>query len=285
MTATFASERIAADDVRLVRQADMRYQGQEHTVTVPIPDGPLDEDDTAEVRRRFDDAHERLYTFRLDVPAELVTFRLTGYGTVPKPPLREIAPGGDVSDARTGSRLDRLRRARPGRGRGVRPRGARAGRRHRPGRPRSRRPRRRRSCRPACPRPSTGSATSSSAPEPERCRPNSALDPFTIEVVKDGLTAVGDEMFETLLRTSMSPIIYEVLDFASGLTDAQGRLVTQGQGVTGFIGMLTTSVEAVLDEMGGPPRARRHRDHERPLHRRRLAPLRRVARRADLRRR
>src|SRR5918995_956132 len=72
------------------------------------------------------------------------------------------------------------------------------------------------------------------------------VDPFTIEVVKDGLAAVGYEMFETLLRTSMSPIIYEVLDFASGLTDASGRLITQGQGVTGFIGMLTTSVEGVL---------------------------------------
>ena len=58
-------------------------------------------------------------------------------------------------------------------------------------------------------------------------------------------------MFETLLRTSMSPIIYEVLDFASGLTDASGRLITQGQGVTGFIGMLTTSVEAVLAKWEG----------------------------------
>src|SRR5918995_7053719 len=77
------------------------------------------------------------------------------------------------------------------------------------------------------------------------------VDPFTIEVVKDGLAAVGYEMFETLLRTSMSPIIYEVLDFASGLTDASGRLITQGQGVTGFIGMLTTSVEAVLAKWEG----------------------------------
>jgi N-methylhydantoinase A len=105
MTATFASEHVAPHDVRLVRQADMRYQGQEHTVTVPIPEGRLDEANTAEVRRRFDDAHERLYTFRLDVPAELVTFRLTGYGTVPKPPLREMAAGGDASAARTGDRM------------------------------------------------------------------------------------------------------------------------------------------------------------------------------------
>ena len=70
-------------------------------------------------------------------------------------------------------------------------------------------------------------------------------DPFTIEVIKDALAAVGDEMFVTLLRTSMSPIIYEVLDFATGLTDAKARLVTQGQGVTGFIGMLSTSVEVL----------------------------------------
>ncbi len=76
-------------------------------------------------------------------------------------------------------------------------------------------------------------------------------DPFTIEVIKDALTAVGDEMFVTLLRTSMSPIIYEVLDFATGLTDARGRLITQGQGVTGFIGMLSTSVEAVLEKWEG----------------------------------
>ena len=66
--------------------------------------GPLDQTNTAEVRRRFDGAHERLYTFRLDVPAELVTFRLTGYGTVPKPPLREVAPSADASAERTGSR-------------------------------------------------------------------------------------------------------------------------------------------------------------------------------------
>ncbi|MER3486434.1 MAG: hypothetical protein C4345_11145, partial [Chloroflexota bacterium] len=54
-----------------------------------------------------------------------------------------------------------------------------------------------------------------------------ALDPFTVEIIKEGLNAIGDEMFVSLQRTSKSPIIYEVLDFASGLTDAQGQLITQ----------------------------------------------------------
>ncbi len=65
--------------------------------------GPLDAN-AEEIRRRFDEAHERLYTFRLDVPAELVTFRLTGYGAVEKPPLREVEAGSGADGARTGSR-------------------------------------------------------------------------------------------------------------------------------------------------------------------------------------
>ena len=69
--------------------------------------------------------------------------------------------------------------------------------------------------------------------------------------MKDSLLAVGDEMFVALARTSMSPIIYEVLDYASGLTDAKGNLLTQGNGVTGFIGMLTFMVKETLNKYPG----------------------------------
>lgn len=71
-------------------------------------------------------------------------------------------------------------------------------------------------------------------------------DPFTLEIVKDTLLSIGDEMFYTLARTSMSPIIYEVLDFACGLTDNKGQLLTQGNGVAGFIGTLSYMVKDVL---------------------------------------
>ncbi|WP_028776078.1 hydantoinase B/oxoprolinase family protein [Shimazuella kribbensis] len=75
---------------------------------------------------------------------------------------------------------------------------------------------------------------------------NTKIDPFTLEIVKDSLTAVGEEMFYTLGRTSMSPIIYEVLDYATGLTDAKGDLLTQGNGVAGFIGMLSFMVKETV---------------------------------------
>ena len=77
-----------------------------------------------------------------------------------------------------------------------------------------------------------------------------AVDPFTLEIIKDGLMAIGDEMFVTMQRTSMSTIIYEVLDYAVGLTDAEGRLITQGNGVTLFLGTLEFGVRSVLDKFG-----------------------------------
>ena len=76
------------------------------------------------------------------------------------------------------------------------------------------------------------------------------IDLFTVEIVKDSLVAIGDEMFIALQRTSKSTIIYEVLDFASGLTDATGQLITQGNGVTGFLGTLTFAVRSTLEKFG-----------------------------------
>ncbi|CAN5686599.1 hydantoinase B/oxoprolinase family protein [soil metagenome] len=76
------------------------------------------------------------------------------------------------------------------------------------------------------------------------------IDPFTIEIIKDGLNAIGDEMFVSLQRTSKSPIIYEVLDYCCGITDEQGRLLAQGNGVAGFLGTLSFAVQSVLKKFG-----------------------------------
>ena len=62
-----------------------------------------------------------------------------------------------------------------------------------------------------------------------------AQDIFTIEIIKDAIVALGDEMFNAMIRTSMSPIIYETTDFAVGATDATGNLLAQGNGVTAFL--------------------------------------------------
>lgn len=71
-------------------------------------------------------------------------------------------------------------------------------------------------------------------------------DPVTLQVIKDALGAIGQEMFQVMIRTSMSPIIYETTDFAVGLTDAQGQLIAQGNGVAAFLATLDTAVQSAL---------------------------------------
>lgn len=76
------------------------------------------------------------------------------------------------------------------------------------------------------------------------------VNPFTLDIIKDSLYAIGEEMFISVARTSKSPVIYEVLDFASALTDEKGNLLTQGNGVTGFIGLLSSMVKDVIAKFG-----------------------------------
>ena len=72
------------------------------------------------------------------------------------------------------------------------------------------------------------------------------IDIFTIEVIKNTLVAIGEEMFLALQRSSKSPIIYESLDYGIGITDASGRLIAQGAGIPGFIGTLDGGVKTLL---------------------------------------
>lgn len=76
------------------------------------------------------------------------------------------------------------------------------------------------------------------------------IDPFTAEIIREALVAVAEEMFIATARTSKSPVIYEVLDYACGLTDDRAQLIAQANGIAGFLGTLTYAVRFVLDKYG-----------------------------------
>lgn len=71
-------------------------------------------------------------------------------------------------------------------------------------------------------------------------------DPFTLDVIQQALGAIAEEMFVILKRASMSPIIYEVLDVGTGVTDAAGEMVSSGAGIPGFVGVLDKSVKHLV---------------------------------------
>lgn len=71
-----AAEGIDPAAAVLRRSVDLRYQGQEHTVTVPLDGVP----GTEEALEAFHRLHERHYTFRLDAPVQYVNFHLALFG-------------------------------------------------------------------------------------------------------------------------------------------------------------------------------------------------------------
>ncbi len=76
-------------------------------------------------------------------------------------------------------------------------------------------------------------------------------DPFTLSVIQAGFENAAEEMFAVLRKTAMSPIIYEVLDVGTGITDAMGRLVSSGAGIPTFVGVLDKTVKVIVERYGG----------------------------------
>ena len=56
------------------------------------------------------------------------------------------------------------------------------------------------------------------------------LDPVTLEVIRNALPAVANEMAVDLQRTSYNMMIYEVRAFCTALIDTQGQLISQNVG-------------------------------------------------------
>lgn len=76
------------------------------------------------------------------------------------------------------------------------------------------------------------------------------MNPVTLDIVKDSLIAISNEVFYAFARTSMSPIIYETLDYASGIADVEGHLLTQGNGACGFIGLIAPMIQEIIHKYG-----------------------------------
>src|SRR2546423_643313 len=57
-----------------------------------------------------------------------------------------------------------------------------------------------------------------------------SLDPVTLEVIRNALPAIANEMAADLQRTSYNMMIYEVRDYCTALLDPNGQLISQNVG-------------------------------------------------------
>ena len=72
------------------------------------------------------------------------------------------------------------------------------------------------------------------------------IDPVQIEILKNALTSIADEMALTIFRTGHSTIIKDGADFSTALADPNGELLAQGLTIPQHLGSMPDALEAVI---------------------------------------
>ena len=76
------------------------------------------------------------------------------------------------------------------------------------------------------------------------------ITPVLIEIVRNGVIAVTEEMKTNLMRTAYNMIIYEALDFTVGLFTAEGETISISLGLPTFIRGMAETIKAKLKHFG-----------------------------------
>ncbi|MBM4261996.1 MAG: hydantoinase/oxoprolinase family protein [Deltaproteobacteria bacterium] len=99
------SSGLSAREISYSRTADMRYIGQGHEVSVPLPGGALGPESLAPIQSVFEDVYRGLYGRKgPDVPLEVINWRVVASGPRPEMNLRLARENSRKADARKGSR-------------------------------------------------------------------------------------------------------------------------------------------------------------------------------------
>src|ERR1700704_3741138 len=77
-----------------------------------------------------------------------------------------------------------------------------------------------------------------------------ATDPVVTEIVRNGVIAVTEEMKTNLMRTAYNIIIYEALDFTTGLFTVKGETVSIGMGLPMFIRGMAEVIKSEIRHFG-----------------------------------
>jgi len=77
------------------------------------------------------------------------------------------------------------------------------------------------------------------------------VDSVTLEVIRNGCTAIAEEMNANLVRTGYSPNIKERRDCSCALFDADGEMVSQAENMPVHLGAMPFSVAAAVDAFAG----------------------------------
>jgi N-methylhydantoinase B len=80
-----------------------------------------------------------------------------------------------------------------------------------------------------------------------------SINPVTLEVVRNAITSIAEEMRFNLMRTARAPLLKEAGDLSCALTDAEGRLIAQGRDIPIHLGVMAETVKEFLKWLGDTP--------------------------------
>lgn len=76
-------------------------------------------------------------------------------------------------------------------------------------------------------------------------------DAITLELLKNALASIVDEMAFTIIRTGYSSVVKSAMDFSTGFCDPQGQMVAQGLTLPNQLGAMPDALQAVLRKYRG----------------------------------
>jgi len=240
------------------RHADLRYVGQAYELTVPIPDGLLTRETVISLTEAFETEHERTYGHRFpgEKAVQIISLRLTG-AVIPEgnrliDPLTTLRATGkklqeDTRLAYFGPELGRLEttvlpsRAMIGdipregplvieeyEGTVVVPPGAKA----------------------------SLDEWANIVIDIDSTADNLAgsikqIDPYRLEVIKNGFDTIADEMTLIILRTAYSAIVRDTMDFSTAICDAEGQTLAQGLTTPMHLGSFYDAMQQLIKQYDG----------------------------------
>ena len=79
-------------------------------------------------------------------------------------------------------------------------------------------------------------------------------DPITMEVVRNALNSIADEMALVIMRTAYSTIVRDSMDYSTGLCDRHGRVVAHGLTMALHLGSFPDAMTALMHSHGNDMR-------------------------------
>jgi N-methylhydantoinase B len=76
-------------------------------------------------------------------------------------------------------------------------------------------------------------------------------DPIELELFKNALLSIADDMALTIFRTTYSGVLRDNMDYSTALFDSEGALAAQGLTLPAHLGSMPTAMAAILETFAG----------------------------------